>query len=104
MPRVTPDVIARILERMILQPVRRNTDARTPGEQPVAIGRDEVREPPPLPEMSMKPEAATHRMDHALSSVAELEPIELERGRILRGRQGARREGRVAHWQATTPS
>lgn len=104
MPRVTPDAIARILERVVLQPFRRDPDAFAPAEQAAAIRGDQVREAPLLPEMAMEPEAATHRVDHARSPIAELDPLELERGGLLRGWQRARRDGRIAHWQATTPS
>lgn len=104
MPRVAAHAVSRIPERMELQTIGRDPDARTPGEQSCAVGRDQVREAPPLPEMPMQPEPATHRVHHTRAAVAELEPVELERDGILRGWQVARREGRVTHWQATTPS
>ncbi len=103
MPCVATDAIARILQWMELEPRRRQPDALPPSDEPLAIDRDEVRHAPTEPDMSMQPEAAAHRVDHAGATLPELLPFEEERSGVLRWRNRTRR-CRVVHWQATTPS
>lgn len=105
MPGIAAHAIARIPERVVLQPLLGEPDARAPGEEPRPVRRDEMREPATEPEMPVQPESAAHRVDHAIATTRELAPFEEEgRGVARRGDAGWRGLSAVAHWQAMTPS
>lgn len=105
MPCVTPNAVAGILERMVLQVRVGETHAASPHEQPLAVGGNEVGEATTEPQVPVEPESAAHRVDHALAPITELLPVEHQRRGVLRRRDlRARRHRRPAHWQVTTPS
>ena len=105
MPRITTHTVARILEWVMLQAFIPHADPTTPGEQEVSIGRNEVREMAPEPEVAMEPETTTHGVDHPRPAIGELLPVEKECARVLRGLdRRTRQRSRITHWQATTPS
>jgi hypothetical protein len=72
MPRVASDARARILQRLELKPTRRETDARSIGEQALSVRRHEVSHRTPFPDVTVEPEAAVHGMDHPLATQREL--------------------------------
>lgn len=89
----------------MLQPVEREPHPSRPADETVAVARHQVREALAEPEVPMEPEAATHRVDHPCSTIAELDPLELQRGAVLRRRnRGELRIDRPTHWQVMTPS
>ncbi len=105
MPRLAPEAIAGILERMVLEPLGRQPDTVPPREQTRAVARDEVREPAAEPDVTVEPQSAAHRMDHPLAATPELAPVEQQRRRVARRRDGRqRRVAAPAHRQLICPS
>jgi len=70
-PGIATDTRARVLEWFELEPRRRNPYGATVGQQSFAIGRDKVRQRPPLPDMSMEPEPTVHGVNHSLAPRTE---------------------------------
>lgn len=105
MPRVATDAVARILERMELQALRRNTHALAPREEPRPVHGDEVRHRAPEPHVPMQPEAAVHGVDHPDAPIGKLTPFEAQGVGVPRQRDAWRvRRASSAHWQVTRPS
>jgi hypothetical protein len=71
MPGVPTDPGTRILERLELKSLGRNSDAASVGEESLSISRDKVRETSSLPDMPMEPEATIHGVDHSVATRAE---------------------------------
>lgn len=86
MPGFAPLRRARILEGMMLQASRGNADTLPPNEQSLAVRRHKVRHRPSEPHVPMQPQAAVHRMHHAVAAARELDPLEHQgRGISRRG-------------------
>jgi hypothetical protein len=66
---------AGILERMVLEPLGRQSYAITPRKEPLAVGRDQVRHRPTEPHVSMQPETAVHGVDHSVATTGKLLPL-----------------------------
>jgi hypothetical protein len=71
-PGIATDARARILERFELQSVGRDSNSTAVGEETLSIGRDEMREGAPVPDVTVKPKTAIHCVDHAFSTRSEL--------------------------------
>lgn len=98
MPRRPANAVSRILERMVLEVLLIEPDAGAPSNEPFPVGRDEVRQSTAEPEVTVQPEAAAHRVDHALAAITELHPLESEcRGIRWRVVRLVRRGEPVAH-------
>jgi hypothetical protein len=71
MPSIAADPGTRILERLELKSLGRNSDAASVGEEARSVSRDEVRERSSLPHVAMEPEAAIDGVDHSIAARAE---------------------------------
>lgn len=86
MPGIAALAAARILERVILQSLGGNADARTPREETGAVRGHEMGHPSPEPNVPMQPETAVHRVDHSVAASGELHPLALQCVHIPRRR------------------
>lgn len=83
---------------MILQSLVGETDAAPPLQKSRPIGRDNVGEATPKPQVPMQPESPAHRVDHTGAAVTELKPVAQQRHLILgRRERQVRRSRRVRH-------
>ena len=71
MPGIASNPGARIFERLVLKSLGGNSDEASVGEESLSVGRDEMREGPPLPCVAMEPKATVHGVDHSLAAEAE---------------------------------
>ena len=62
---------SRVLERFVLQTLRREAYVLTVREEALPIGGHQMRHHAATPDMTVKPQSAFHRVDHALASVQE---------------------------------
>src|SRR4029079_11075533 len=67
-PGIATDARARVLERLELQPVGRDSDQTPVSEKTLSVSRYEMSERASLPHMAVQPETALHRVDHAFST------------------------------------
>ena len=72
MPRFATDARAGILEGFELKPLVGNADASTVCKETLTVRRNEVREWPSLPHVTMQPQSAIHRVDHSFATRPEL--------------------------------
>ena len=72
MPGIASNTRAWILESLVLKPCARETHSAAIFDQERAIRGNEVGHRPSLPNVSMEPQAAFHRMDHPFTSKCEL--------------------------------
>ena len=63
-----------ILQRLVLQPVRCETNGRAVLEEQQAIGADEMRHGCAQPDVAVQPQSAVHGVDHPVATVTELAP------------------------------
>lgn len=66
MPCVAPFTRARILERLVLQPLWRQPHAASICQQAFAVRGNEVSHRPAIPHVPVQPEAARHGVNHPL--------------------------------------
>lgn len=105
MPGFATFVATWVLERMVLQALGWDADARAPRQQSLTVRGDEVGHRAAHPDVAVQPEAAVHRVNHAVATLRKLHPLGEQRGRIARRRDGRNPERlRVRQRQATTPS
>lgn len=71
MPGWAPFAGARILQRLPLQAFLGEAQAATIGNEPVAIRGHDVGHWSAKPDMTMEPEAAVHRVHHAVAPAGE---------------------------------
>jgi len=71
-PRITANTGARILERLELESIARQSNCPSVYEEEVTVGGHEVRHRATAVHMTMEPEAAVHREDHSVSTLGEL--------------------------------
>jgi hypothetical protein len=93
-PRISTDARARIFQRFELEAGLTEPDGRTKSEQPLTIGRDEVRHLAPFPDMAVQPQTAIHRVNHPGTAGSKLS--------IFRTCQGLARWVRAAQFSTTT--
>ena len=72
MPCVASNTRAGVLQWLVLQPFRWNTDGSPILEQELPVRRDEVRHRPAEPDMAMEPQPAIHGVDHPIAPAREL--------------------------------
>jgi hypothetical protein len=82
MPGVAPLAGARILQRLSLQALVRQTHTATIREQSIAIGGHEMCHTAAKPDMAVEPESAVHRVDHSIAAAREL-PRETVSGGVV---------------------
>jgi len=93
-PRIPPDARARIFQRFELEAGLTEPDGRAKSEQPLTIGRDEVRHLTPFPDMAVQPQTAIHRVNHPGTAGSKLS--------IFRTCLRLARPVRSTHFGATT--
>jgi len=68
MPGIPAFARSRIFERFELEAMGGDADFGAVVEQPLFIGRHEMRHAPAFPHVPVKPEATIHRVDHAVAA------------------------------------
>jgi len=71
MPGFSAQTRARILQRLVLESTWLETDTRAVLEQPLSVGRHEVRHGAALPHVSMQPQTAIHGVNHPVAARRE---------------------------------
>ena len=87
MPSISALRRSRILERFVLQALRRQAYVITVREEAFTIGGHHMRHHAAAPDMSMKPESAFHRVDHTIAAVREFGSIKNSFGVVGHRRQ-----------------
>lgn len=84
MPRLASHTGSRVLERLVLQAVRRKTNVGRHGKESLAVRRHEMRHQAPLPDVTMEPESTVHGVEHTVTPALELTPRRFVRPPRLR--------------------
>ncbi len=71
MPRPAADAGARVLERFVLETLRREPNFTTVVEELLSVGRHQMRHWLPPVYMPVQPQAAIHRVRHSFFSFVE---------------------------------
>lgn len=79
MPRIATNARSRILERFVLEALGWYPHLPAVGKQAFAVGRHEVGHLASLPDVSVKPEAARHGVDHPFATRAKFAEERLRR-------------------------
>ena len=74
MPCIAAFAVARITQWFVLQPERVEAHGSSVGNQLLAIGGDEMRHRPSLPDVAVQPETAGHCVHHSIAAPLELTP------------------------------
>ena len=68
MPSIPAFAGSRILQRLELKTMGRDAHFGAVVEQPLFVGRDEMRHAPAFPHVAVQPETAIHRVNHAVAA------------------------------------
>ena len=74
MPGISPNAIAWIAQRFVLQSLGVETCGTAEGDKTIAVARDEVRHRMSHPAVAVQPKAAGHRVCHPFPAVFKLTP------------------------------
>ncbi len=105
MPRLAPNSVSWVLERVMLDPVWWHPHALAPRQQQLAVARHKVRHRSAKPNVAMQPKTAAHRVDHAVAPQSELDPPFIESRHATRRRDALElHRANADQLQATRPS
>jgi hypothetical protein len=65
---VSPDTSSRVFQRLELEVIGRQASLSPIFEQPLTVGRHEMRHRRPPPDVTMEPQASLHREDHPVAA------------------------------------
>jgi hypothetical protein len=75
MPGITANPVARIAERLVLQPFGIRSHRTPICDEKRAVARNEMCHRPSHPDVAVQPESAGHRVRHPLPAAPKLTPV-----------------------------